>query len=88
MASGLPALASRVSGSEDFVVPGRNGWLFEVSDVSALAAALRDAKTLPPERLAAMGRQARADVEAAASLDVVAGRLQALYAGAHPTRRA
>ena len=88
MASGLPALASRVSGSEDFVVPGRNGWLFEVSDVSALAAALRDAKTLPPERLAAMGRQARADVEAAASLDVVAGRLQALYRGARPAPRA
>ena len=35
----LPSLASRVSGSEDFVVPGRNGWLFEVSDVPALAAA-------------------------------------------------
>jgi glycosyltransferase involved in cell wall biosynthesis len=84
MASGLPALASRVSGSEDFVVPGRNGWLFEVSDVSALAAALREAKTLPPERLAAMGRQARADVEATASLDVVTGRLRALYAGRHP----
>ena len=84
MASGLPALASRVSGSEDFVVPGRNGWLFEVSDVPALAAALREAKALPPERLAAMGRQARADVEATASLAVVAGRLQALYAGAHP----
>ena len=84
MASGLPTLASRVSGSEDFVVPGRNGWLFEVSDVSALSAALREAKALPPERLAAMGRQARTDVEAAASLDIVAGRLQALYAGTHP----
>ena len=84
MASGLPALASRVSGSEDFVVPGRNGWLFEVSDVAALAAALREAKALPPERLAAMGRQARADVEATASLDIVAARLQALYAGVHP----
>jgi L-malate glycosyltransferase len=84
MASGLPTLASRVSGSEDFVVPGRNGWLFEVSDVSALAAALREAKSLPPERLAAMGRQARADVEATASLDIVAERLKALYAGVHP----
>jgi glycosyltransferase involved in cell wall biosynthesis len=84
MASGLPALASRVSGSEDFVVPGRNGWLFEVSDVPALAAALREAQALPPERLAAMGRQARADVEATASLDIVATRLQALYAGVHP----
>jgi glycosyltransferase involved in cell wall biosynthesis len=84
MASGLPVLASRVSGSEDFVVPRRNGWLFDVSDVPALAVALREAKTLPSERLAAMGRQARADVEAAASLDIVVGRLQSLYAGVHP----
>ena len=84
MASGLPALASRVSGSEDFIVPGRNGWLFDVSDVPALAAALREAKALPPERLAALGRQARADVEATASLEIVVGKLQLLYAGAHP----
>ncbi len=84
MASGLPPLASRVSGSEDFVVPGRNGWLFEVSDVSALAEALREAKALPPESLAVMGRQARADVEVTASLDIVAARLQALYAGVPP----
>jgi L-malate glycosyltransferase len=84
MASGLPTLASRVSGSEDFVVPGRNGWLFEVSDVPALAAALREAKNLPPGGLAAMGRQARADVEATASLDIVVAKLEALYAGARP----
>ncbi len=84
MASGLPTLATRVSGSEDFVVSGRNGWLFEVSDVPAMAAALREAQTLPPERLTAMGRRARADVEAAASLDLVVGRLLSLYAGAHP----
>jgi len=84
MSSGLPALASRVSGSEDFVVAGRNGWLFDVADVTALAAALREAQSLPPERLAVMGRQARADVEATASLEVVAGKLLSLYAGAHP----
>jgi glycosyltransferase involved in cell wall biosynthesis len=84
MASGLPALASRVSGSEDLVVTGRNGWLFDVADVAALAAALREAQSLPPERLAVMGRQARIDVEAVASLDVVVGKLLSLYAGAHP----
>ena len=83
MASGLPTLATRVSGSEDFVVSGRNGWLFEVSDIPALAAALREARTLPREKLAAMGRQARADVEATASLDIVTGKLQSLYAGMH-----
>ncbi|HEY6476312.1 MAG TPA: glycosyltransferase family 4 protein, partial [Polyangia bacterium] len=84
MASGIPPVASRVSGSEDFVLPGVNGWLFPVGDVDALAAALREAATLPPERLAEMGRQARADVESGASLDRVIGRLTALYRGAHP----
>jgi glycosyltransferase involved in cell wall biosynthesis len=84
MASGVPPVASRVSGSEDFVVPGANGWLFPVGDVEALAAALREAAALPPERLAAMGRRARADVERGASLERVIGRLTALYRGAHP----
>ncbi len=84
MASGLPPLATRVSGSEDFVVPGRNGWLFPVADVAALAAALREAAEATPERLEAMGQHARADVESTASLDAVVGRLLALYGGAHP----
>ena len=73
-----------MSGSEDFVAPGVNGWLFPVGDVEALATALREAEALPPERLAAMGRQARADVESGASLERVVGRLTALYRGAHP----
>jgi glycosyltransferase involved in cell wall biosynthesis len=85
MATGLPTLASQVSGSEDFVVTGRNGWLFPVADVDALAAGLREAAAMPPADLAAMGRQARADVESKASLDIVVGRLLALYRGAHPT---
>ncbi|HVV52151.1 MAG TPA: glycosyltransferase family 4 protein [Polyangia bacterium] len=84
MATGLPTLASQVSGSEDFVVTGKNGWLFPVGDAGALAAGLREAAALPPERLAAIGRQARADVEAAASLEIVVGRLLALYRGARP----
>jgi glycosyltransferase involved in cell wall biosynthesis len=79
MACGLPALASRVSGSEDFVVPGRNGWLHDVGDVAAVAAALRAAALLPPDELAALGRAARADVEAQASLGRVVGRLVELY---------
>jgi glycosyltransferase involved in cell wall biosynthesis len=85
MATGLPTLASRVSGSEDFVVTGRNGWLFPVADAGALAAGLCEAAAMPPAALAAMGRQARADVESKASLDIVVGRLLALYRGAHPT---
>jgi glycosyltransferase involved in cell wall biosynthesis len=84
MASCLPTLASRVSGSEDFVVTGRNGWLFPVSDAAALADCLREARSLPVTRLFELGRQARVDVEAASALDRVVGRLLALYRGAHP----
>jgi glycosyltransferase involved in cell wall biosynthesis len=84
MACGLPPIASRVSGSEDFVVPGRNGWLFPVSDAKALAACLREAGGLPAERLFELGRQARADVESAAAVSTVVGRLLSLYQGAHP----
>jgi glycosyltransferase involved in cell wall biosynthesis len=84
MASGLPTVASRVSGSEDFVVPGRNGWLFEATDGAALATCLREAASLSRERLHELGRHARADVESAAALDTVVGRLMAIYRGAHP----
>jgi glycosyltransferase involved in cell wall biosynthesis len=84
MASGLPAIASQVSGSEDFVKTGRNGWLFPVDDRAALASCLREAAAAPPARLAEMGRHARADVEAASSLDRVVGTLMKLYRGAHP----
>ena len=79
MACGLPTIASQVSGSEDFVVTGRNGWLFPVSDEAALAGHLRAAEALSADGLAELGRQARADVEAKASLDVVVAHLLALY---------
>jgi glycosyltransferase involved in cell wall biosynthesis len=84
MASGLPTIASQVSGSEDFVVTGQNGWLFPVGDAGALAAHLRAAAALPPEQLEELGRRARADVEAASALDRVVGRLLALYRGTPP----
>lgn len=84
MACGLPAIASRVSGSEDFVKPGRNGWLHPVGDVAAVAASLREAEALPPAKLAELGRNARADVESAAALPRVIGRLMELYRGQRP----
>lgn len=84
MASGLPTIASRVSGSEDFVVTGRNGWLFPVDDAQALAGCLGEAGALPAARLLALGRQARTDVVASSDLDRVVGQLLRLYQGAHP----
>jgi glycosyltransferase involved in cell wall biosynthesis len=81
MACGLPSLSSRVSGSEDFVRHGENGWLFGVGDVAGLAKSLREAEALPPAKLLAMGQKARADVEAAADIPRVVGRLMSLYRG-------
>jgi L-malate glycosyltransferase len=81
MACGLPTIASRVSGSEDFVIAGRNGWLFPASDADALARTLREAEALPTDELAALGKRARADVIECASLDRVVGRLVELYQG-------
>jgi glycosyltransferase involved in cell wall biosynthesis len=80
MAAGLPALGTRVSGTEDFVVTGRNGWLVEPGDTDGLAAALRAAAALGGVDRAALGRQARATVAARASLDAVLARLRSLYA--------
>lgn len=80
MASGLPVLASRVSGSEDLVQPGQTGWLHEPGDVDGLAAALRAFDALGDAELARMGRNARAAVERHAASDRVIDRLLAVYA--------
>lgn len=79
LSCGLPPIASRVSGSEDFIVTGKNGWLFDVGDVDALAKHFTSAYELPAAELAEMGNKARAEVEERAALDVVIGRLLELY---------
>ncbi|HEV7490412.1 MAG TPA: glycosyltransferase family 4 protein, partial [Rhodanobacteraceae bacterium] len=85
MACGLPVIASRISGSEDFVAPGRNGWLFPAGDVAALAACLREAAGMSATRRREIGFEARQTVLANASLDSVVDRLIALYRGAAPS---
>lgn len=42
MACGTPVLASRITGSEDHVQDGVNGWLYPAHDPAALAQVLRD----------------------------------------------
>jgi glycosyltransferase involved in cell wall biosynthesis len=81
MASGLPMIASRISGNEDFVRDGRNGWLFEPGDRAGLARCLSEAASLDPATRTAMGEAARATVRANAGLDQVLNRLQQLYVG-------
>lgn len=87
MASGLPMIASRVSGSEDLVRTGVNGWLFEPGDCQGLAACLADAAMLTPQRRGELGAQARATIERHASLDSVVDQILHLYRGnAKPAR--
>ncbi|HZS56625.1 MAG TPA: glycosyltransferase family 4 protein [Bryobacteraceae bacterium] len=61
-AAGLPLIATRLNGVEDFLVDGLNGWLVERS-VESVAAAIRDAAT-SPEKTAMMGQTAREQVQA------------------------
>jgi glycosyltransferase involved in cell wall biosynthesis len=84
MSAGLPVLASRISGSEDFIVTGRNGWLFEPGDGDALAANLGTIAKLPAARLRALGAQARSDVARNAGVADITANLLALYRGATP----
>ena len=79
MAAGLPVIASRVSGSEDLVRTGDNGWLFEPDDRDALASCLVEAAALPIGQRLAMGVRARVSVEQHAGLDRVVDSLVSLY---------
>lgn len=88
MASGLPMIASRVSGSEDLIRPGVNGWLFEPDDVPGLLACLREAAALSPQRRHRMGEAARATVERHAGAEQVVERILSLYYGCDEPARA
>ena len=79
MSSGMPVIATRISGNEDFVTPGDNGWLCEPGDQQGLAACLTSAMLLPPDELSTMGERARRCVEQKAGLDVVLDQLLRLY---------
>lgn len=88
MAAGLPVIATRVSGSEDFIRTGENGWLCEPGDVASLTAALDALGATSPQVLARLGARGRQLVEARASVPVVTGRLLSLYRGNTPTGEA
>lgn len=81
MASGLPMVASRISGNEDFVRTGENGWLFEPGDRAGLARCLAAAAALTPEQRRAMGECARTTVAGKAGVDKVLASLATLYSG-------
>jgi glycosyltransferase involved in cell wall biosynthesis len=62
MASGRPVICSNGAGASELIADGATGFIYEGSDPSELAAAIDRALSLPPERLAAIGKAARAHV--------------------------
>jgi glycosyltransferase involved in cell wall biosynthesis len=81
MASGLPVVASAISGIPIAVEAGRTGRLIPEGDVAALAAAVADLSRSPAER-AAMGERARRRAETELTWDAVARRYRAAYLSA------
>lgn len=75
-ASGLPVLTSTTCGAQEWVRPGRNGWVVDAVDEAALAMRLDDLAGLAGD--AAARAAARAGVEAL-TLPAMADRLLALY---------
>ena len=78
MASGLPIVATRVSGNEDLVADGANGLLVAPGDAPALAEAL-GALLGDRERAQRMGARSRAIVEARYAVPAVLDQLLAAY---------
>ena len=81
MARGLPMIASRISGNEDFVHNGINGWLFEADDCEGLTRCLIEAASLSAPQRAELGAAGRATIERYASADSVPERLLEMYRG-------
>ncbi len=79
MAAGLPVIGSRISGTEDFVIPDDTGWLFEPGHGEDLARALEQAVAAGPGQLRLMGDRARQRIVSTASLEAVTDKLIKCY---------
>jgi L-malate glycosyltransferase len=80
MAAGLPVVGSRVSGTEDWVVDGQTGWIFQPGDQDALTRALQAVAQADIQELRRLGRAARDRIRREASVDVVVQTLCDTYA--------
>jgi len=78
MAAGLPVVATRVGGVPDIIGDGEHGLLVAPGDAGALAAALEQLLG-DPARREAMGARAAERQREEFDLDVMVGRVQALY---------
>jgi len=77
-ALGRPVIATAIAGIPELVEPGISGWLVPAGSIDALEAALRDALSTPPERLASMGRAGTARVRERHDQHAEARKLESL----------
>jgi glycosyltransferase involved in cell wall biosynthesis len=78
MASGLPCVAARASGSRELVVDGQTGCTYDPDDVDSMVRAVR--RCLGPDGTE-MGARARRIVEERYTIERVAEQYEALYGG-------
>lgn len=82
-----PLLATRVSGVEECIASGRNGWLVAPGDVEGLARGLLEASQ-DLERLHAMGAAARKSLRPEHRLEAMISAYEELYAAMAARREA
>lgn len=80
MAAGRPVIATWVAGIPELMVNGKTGWLVPAGDAGALTEAMIDMAMTGDERLAAMGKIARARALTRHDIDTEAAKLAALFA--------
>ncbi|MBN8506085.1 MAG: TIGR03088 family PEP-CTERM/XrtA system glycosyltransferase [Burkholderiales bacterium] len=80
MACGRAVLATRVGGNDELVVEGVTGELVPAGEPELMAASLRD-WARKPDRVEAMGYEARLRVEQRFSLEAMVGAYDELYRG-------
>jgi phosphatidylinositol alpha-1,6-mannosyltransferase len=84
MASGLPCVAARTSGSRELITDGENGFTYEPDDVDGLASAVLRCLAPGATRL---GERARQLAEQRYSIRSIADQYEALYARLLPAQR-
>ncbi|HEY4473040.1 MAG TPA: glycosyltransferase family 4 protein [Stellaceae bacterium] len=78
-AMGRPVVATDHGGARETVVPGVTGWLVPPRDPMALAAAIDEALALDPEARAELAREARAQVAADYTRELMCARTIEVY---------
>lgn len=78
MATGLPAVGTRTSGTSELIRPGQNGYLVDIGDSAAMTRAMAELLRLP-RQARDMGRTSRGVVEKEFGLEAAADRHLALF---------